>query len=50
VDDIAARPAVIRGKMVNKAWGDESGQLRERHDATDFETQTWDKIKPAETE
>ena len=50
VDDIAARPAVIRGKMVNKAWGDESAQLRERHDATDFETQTWDKIKPAETE
>jgi GST-like protein len=50
VDGIAARPAVIRGKMVNKAWGDESGQLRERHDATDFETQTWDKIKPAETE
>jgi GST-like protein len=49
-DDIAARPAVIRGKMVNKSWGDEDKQLRERHDASDFDTQTWDKIKPAETE
>ncbi|MBB5722033.1 GST-like protein [Loktanella ponticola] len=50
VDEIAARPAVIRGKMVNRAWGDEDGQLRERHDASDFETQTWDKIKPADAE
>ena len=50
VDDIAARPAVIRGKMVNKAWGDEDQQLRERHDAADFDTQTWDKIKPADAE
>ena len=51
VDDIAARPAVIRGKMVNKAWGDdESQQLRERHDASDFENRTWDKIKPADAE
>ncbi|MBU2936766.1 MULTISPECIES: glutathione-dependent disulfide-bond oxidoreductase [Pacificibacter] len=48
VDDIAARPAVIRGKMVNKTSGDESKQLRERHDASDFDTQTWDKIKPSE--
>jgi GST-like protein len=50
VDEIAARPAVIRGKMVNKAWGDEDKQLRERHDAGDFETQTWDKIKPEDAE
>ncbi|MEM5475001.1 glutathione-dependent disulfide-bond oxidoreductase [Pacificibacter sp. AS14] len=50
VADIAARPAVIRGKMVNKAWGDEDLQLRERHDASDFDTQTWDKIKPADAE
>ncbi len=50
VDEIAARPAVIRGKMVNRAWGDEDGQLRERHDGSDFETQTWDKIKPADAE
>lgn len=46
-DSIAARPAVIRGKMVNKAWGPEAEQLRERHDAADFDSQTWDKIKPA---
>ena len=50
VDDISARPAVVRGKMVNKAWGDEDQQLRERHDASDFDTQTWDKIKPADAE
>ncbi|MEO9865139.1 MAG: glutathione-dependent disulfide-bond oxidoreductase [Yoonia sp.] len=50
VDDIAARPAVVRGKMVNKAWGDEDQQLRERHDASDFDTQTWDKIKPVDAE
>ena len=50
VDAIAARPAVVRGKMVNKSWGDEAEQLRERHDASDFETKTWDKIKPADAE
>ena len=50
VDDIAARPAVIRGKMVNRSWGDENQQLRERHDASDFETKTWDKIKPADAD
>lgn len=50
VDEIASRPAVIRGKMVNRAWGDDDNQLRERHDASDFETQTWDKIKPADAE
>ena len=49
-DAIASRPAVVRGKMVNRAWGDEDGQLRERHDASDFETGTWDKVKPAEAE
>jgi GST-like protein len=35
-DEIAARPAVKRGLMVNKSWGDENQQLRERHDAGDF--------------
>jgi GST-like protein len=50
VDEIAARPAVIRGKMVNRAWGNDADQLRERHDASDFDTQTWDKIKPADAE
>jgi len=33
---IAARPAVKRGKMVNRTWGEESEQLHERHDAGDF--------------
>ncbi|MCP5086381.1 MAG: glutathione-dependent disulfide-bond oxidoreductase [Rhodobacteraceae bacterium] len=36
-DQIAARPAVIRGRMVNRTWGDEDKQLRERHDASDFD-------------
>lgn len=35
--EIAQRPAVQRGKMVNKVWGDESEQLPERHDSTDFD-------------
>jgi len=41
---IGERPAARRGTMVNKAFGEPSEQLRERHDASDFETQTWDKI------
>jgi GST-like protein len=41
---IAARPAVVRGRMVNRAWGEPSTQLHERHDASDFETRTQDKI------
>lgn len=43
-EEIAARPAVQRGIMVNRAWGDPAKQLRERHSASDFETNTWDKI------
>jgi len=35
-DQIHARPAVKRGVRVNKSWGDEATQLRERHDAADF--------------
>jgi GST-like protein len=46
-DEIAARPAVQRGRMVNRATGDPAGQLRERHDASDFELRTQDKIEPA---
>lgn len=42
--EIAARPAVKRGRMVNKLTGDPSEQLHERHDASDFETKTQDKI------
>lgn len=42
--EIAARPAVKRGKMVNRAWGDPSEQLLERHDASDFELRAQDKL------
>ena len=42
-DQIAERPAVKRGRMVNRAWGDPASQLHERHDASDFETKTQDK-------
>jgi len=41
---IGARPAVKRGAMVNKTSGDPATQLRERHDASDFETKTQDKL------
>ena len=44
---IASRPAVKRGRMVNRVSGDPAGQLRERHDAGDFETKTEDKIGEA---
>ncbi|HZL01289.1 MAG TPA: glutathione-dependent disulfide-bond oxidoreductase [Caulobacteraceae bacterium] len=44
---IAGRPAVKRGRMVNRAFGEPSSQLRERHDAGDFETKTQDKVEPA---
>ena len=37
-DQIAKRPAVQRGRMVNRAWGDPESQLPERHDASDFTT------------
>ncbi len=43
-EQIDARPAVQRGRMVNRAFGDPASQLRERHDASDFETKTQDKI------
>jgi len=43
-DEIAARPAVQRGRMVNRVTGELSKQLRERHDASDFETRTQDKL------
>ena len=43
-DQIAARPAVKRGRMVNRAMGDPASQLHERHDASDFDTQTQDKV------
>jgi GST-like protein len=42
--EIGERPAVKRGRMVNRASGPPEGQLRERHDAGDFKTKTQDKI------
>ncbi|MGD9915378.1 MAG: glutathione-dependent disulfide-bond oxidoreductase [Rhizobiaceae bacterium] len=44
-DEIYARPAVKRGRIVNKLSGDPSQQLHERHDASDFDTKTQDKIE-----
>ena len=44
-DAIAARPAVKRGRMVNRMQGDPKSQLRERHDAGDFDTRTQDKLE-----
>jgi GSH-dependent disulfide-bond oxidoreductase len=46
-DIIMQRPAVKRGIMVNKAGGNPSTQLRERHDASDFELRTQDKLEAA---
>lgn len=43
-DQIGARPAVRRGRMVNRVMGDPSQQLHERHDAGDFDTKTQDKL------
>ncbi len=45
---IDARNAVKRGKMVNRSWGQPEGQLRQRNDASDFETKTQDKLEPSE--
>ncbi|MDR9438899.1 MAG: glutathione-dependent disulfide-bond oxidoreductase [Halomonas sp.] len=41
---IAERPAVKRGRMVNRTWGEPSEQLHERHSASDFQTRTQDKM------
>ena len=43
-NELAARPAVKRGRMVNRAFGEPETQLHERHDASDFDTKTQDKI------
>lgn len=43
-NEILKRPAVQRGRMVNRAFGEPHEQLHERHDASDFETKTQDKI------
>ena len=46
-DEIAQRPAVQRGRKVNRTWGEPSSQLHERHDASDFELKTQDKLASA---
>ena len=43
---VGDRPAVKRGQMVNRVFGDPASQLLERHDASDFETRTQDKLAP----
>ena len=43
-DEIAQRPAVQRGRKVNRAWGEPSSQLHERHEASDFDDKTQDKL------
>ena len=45
-DAIGDRPAVRRGRMVNRVFGEPSSQLHERHDARDFETKTQDTLAP----
>ena len=45
-DRLLERKAVQRGRMVNRTYGDPSQQLRERHEASDFETKTADKVPP----
>lgn len=47
-DTLAARPAVRRGRMVNRVTGEPAEQLRERHDSSDFATNTEDKRQAAE--
>ncbi len=44
---IDARPAVKRGRMVNRPFGEKHTQLHERHEASDFETRTQDKLEAA---
>ena len=45
LNEVSARPATKRGRMVNRATGNPAGQLRERHDASDFELRTQDKLE-----
>jgi GST-like protein len=45
-DRVAERPAVQRGRIVNRTFGNPANQLHERHDAGDFDTRTQDKLSP----
>lgn len=49
-DEIAQREAVQRGRKVNRPFGPPEDQLHERHDASDFDTKTQDKLNPEPTE
>ena len=46
-NELAQRPAVQRGRMVNRVMGTPESQLHERHDASDFDTRTQDKLNKA---
>src|SRR5437660_9239362 len=48
-DAIGARPAVKRGRIVNRLQGDTAAQLHERHDASDFDLRTQDKLEAAKS-
>ena len=45
---LSARPGVQRGRMVNRAWGKPESQLHERHDASDFDLRTQEKLETSE--
>ena len=47
--ELLARPAVQRGRMVNRTFGDPASQLHERHDASDFATRTQDRLNASKT-
>ena len=47
--EIGARTAVKRGVMVNRTFGEPETQLHERNDASDFDTNTQDKVEAANT-
>lgn len=48
--EILERPAVQRGRIVNRTWGEPAEQLHERHDASDFDLTTQDKLAPDSSE
>ncbi|MFP6837151.1 MAG: hypothetical protein VB948_13725, partial [Pseudomonadales bacterium] len=48
--EIRARPAVQRGKRVNRAWGPEEERVPERHSASDFDIQTENRPEEASEE
>ena len=43
--EVGARPAVMRGRKVNRTWGEPQDQLHERHNASDFDLRTQDKLE-----